>query len=670
MLSKGPGYCFLNTPSRKFYHETLQDFIRKLQWSVVYKKNFNASINRFGIKKSSKWVNKSLVNKNLDVLCKRIYNSSLQILSSNKVSAEKFDYQKDGSIHISVADKGSNWVIQSKSSYNNEALSQLNTNFYEKIERPKNKQNFRAINHLINYLYLKKFINLREKRFLLVDKNFKTRCFYLLPKIHKNVWTVPNFQPKGRPIISCLNSESHQIGIFIDFFLQPLVCNSNSYVRDTYHFISKLQNLSVSNKSILVTADITSLYTNIPVNDAIDAIKILFNRYPDSSRPDAVIVKLISIILFNNDFTFNNEFYVQKKGVAMGQRFAPSIANIYLILWEEHLKTRFKNFPNIWLRYIDDIFFVWNEPIQDLNTFLNDVNCFDPNIKITHTLSSVELTYLDITIFKSDDSLKYKIYFKDTNSHSILHTSSHHPKHIFKGVIYSQLRRWASLCSEKSDFDNACTNIFPIWIERGYTRTLLRNTKKKVLTDLNLLTTWEHSFSHCNTCNFKEYLYTCNTFSVNKISYCIIGNYSCLSTNVIYLIYCNSCDIYYVGQTINFHDRLYKHIEAIKNHCNLHVHSHFWKSCTLKSFKIFIIDSAKTVNKLKIKESNYIKKFKTRFPKGFNATENYSSSLTLALPFNKTSFKICNNIKSICTANNINIRTVYKQGKSLKQALK
>ena len=354
----------------------------------------------------------------------------------------------------------------------------------------------------------------------------------------------------------------------------------------------------------------------------------------------------------------------------MGQRFAPSIANIYLSLWEENLKNKIDNFPIHWFRYIDDIFTIWNADAKSLKEFLNKINNFDPNIKITFSFNNTNTTFLDLNIYKYDNKLRHKVHFKDTNSHSILHTSSNHPKHIFRGIVYSQIRRWASLCTTRPDFEDACSLVFPIWRQRGYTKTLLRKTKIEVLNHLNINISWEFLSKNCSNCCFNKYYHFCDTFTINKIMYSIIGNFSCFSNNIIYLIFCKSCNIYYVGQTTNFHNRLYKHIESIKNNCSFLVHKHFRHNCNLNNFRIFIIDSAKTINKLKVKESNYIKKFKTRHPLGLNMTENYASTPTLTLPFNKISHKICSNITKICSLNKINIKTVYRQEKSLKEALK
>ena len=112
--------------------------------------------------------------------------------------------------------------------------------------------------------------------------------------------------------------------------------------------------MTFNTNSILVTAD-------VPISDALSVIKKYFNLHPDPKRPNAIILKLLDIILHNNDFLFMNQFYIQTKGVAMGQRFA----NIYLANWEKELSNH-PLFPNQWHRYIDDIFFIRNQSLDEL----------------------------------------------------------------------------------------------------------------------------------------------------------------------------------------------------------------------------------------------------------------------------------------------------------------
>lgn len=76
--------------------------------------------------------------------------------------------------------------------------------------------------------------------------------------------------------------------------------------------------------------DVTSLYTNIDISEGLIAVKNIFSKYPDPRRPDLEILQLLYINLKRNDFEFNNQFYLQTKGTAMGKKFAPAYANIFM----------------------------------------------------------------------------------------------------------------------------------------------------------------------------------------------------------------------------------------------------------------------------------------------------------------------------------------------------
>ena len=250
-LFKGPNFCLPNNQSFNNYINHINEFIRKLQWNLVLKKNTLDNRNRFGLKKSERWVSDKLISKNIKHLCDKLFNSCFEILKSNFIKSSVNEKHSFNDVKFCTADKGSNWVIMSQSSYIQEGLKQLNNpEFYTNTLNLKCNNNLSAINHLISYLFSKKYINLNEKRFLLTDKNFIQRSFYLLPKIHKTEWSVPNYQPKGRPIVNCKLSETHKIAIFIDHFLQPIVQQSNSYIKDSFNFISKIKNLHVNNTDI------------------------------------------------------------------------------------------------------------------------------------------------------------------------------------------------------------------------------------------------------------------------------------------------------------------------------------------------------------------------------------------------------------------------------------
>ena len=92
--------------------------------------------------------------------------------------------------------------------------------------------------------------------------------FYLLPKIHKGTLPLP-----GRPIVSAIKSPTERISQFLDHFLQPCFPRIKSYVKDTGHFIFLLEEIgALPGPTLLATFDVTSLYTNVPLEEARRAV--------------------------------------------------------------------------------------------------------------------------------------------------------------------------------------------------------------------------------------------------------------------------------------------------------------------------------------------------------------------------------------------------------------
>ena len=66
-------------------------------------------------------------------------------------------------------------------------------------------------------------------------KDSKLGRFYFLPKIHKCPSSV-----KGRPVISNCGTITKHISEYSDHHLNPLVSQRMSYVKDTNHFLSRV----------------------------------------------------------------------------------------------------------------------------------------------------------------------------------------------------------------------------------------------------------------------------------------------------------------------------------------------------------------------------------------------------------------------------------------------
>lgn len=308
--------------------------------------------------------------------------------------------KRNSDIVIKPADKGSAIVILDRQQYLVEAYRQLeNRKHYMPIPHSLQAETQSRLISIFQSLKQKGLINHKQMLYLIGPNPPRARQFYLLPKIHKSpsTWTVPHEIPPGHPIVSDCGSESYNAAQYIDHFLNPLSQLHDSYLRDTYDFIGKIKNHKFSADSFLFTID--SLYTNTDTTLGLQAVEEIFRQHPDRARPDEEILALLEINLTRNDFHFNSQFFVQVQGTAMGKKFAPAYANIYMAHWERTLFQKLAHRPTIYYRFLDDIFGVWSQGTVKFNEFLSMANQHHPAIKLKSTTPLDTVDFLDTTVF-------------------------------------------------------------------------------------------------------------------------------------------------------------------------------------------------------------------------------------------------------------------------------
>ena len=463
------------------------------------------------------------------------------------------------------ADKGSATVIMDKQHYLTEGYRQLtNSHYYKKLNAPLFHQTSIKVAEILNKLRKAGVIVEKQLQYLLPPVNPRPRRFYMLPKIHKaaDSWTLPNKMPPGRPIVSDCNSESKNVAGFIDSFLKPPAMKHPSFIKNTYDFVNKISNLTIPDNCLLITLDVESMYTNIDHDKGLTAVSEAVGlRGPLYDG----IMQLLELSLKNNDFMFNGEWYLQTIGTSMGRDWAPHYADIYMAKFEKEALHKSPLKPHTYYRYLDDIFIVWPHGEDAFITFLESLNQHEPPIKFKASINKERINYLDTTIFKNPgnkNELLTKVFFKPTDTHQLLHKTSFHPKHTFQGIIKSQITRFFRICSNESDFDEACNILFKKLTKRNYSRRWLRSLKSKTFRALQIRqrqtdpanpthSQWgskQCGFSRCKTCKM---ICSCQniTSTVTQKTYGIIGKLDCNSSNIIYAYECLYCEKQYVGES-------------------------------------------------------------------------------------------------------------------------
>ncbi|XP_047988500.1 uncharacterized protein LOC125228095 [Leguminivora glycinivorella] len=258
---------------------------------------------------------------------------------------------------------------------------------------------------------------------------------YGLPKIHKNDWPL-------RPIVSQIDSPTYKASRFLSSLLQPLTGNTFSFVRDSTHFVQLLEGVMLQEDEVMVSFDVTSLFTNVPVAETIELIKRMAEH--DDSLTE--YMKMIEFCLTSGYFVWRGEYYLQIEGVAMGSPIAPVVANLFMENFEQRALESCPHKPRLWWRYVDDVFAVVTG--RDLDPLLAHLNAQHP--KITFTIEKEcngALPFLDVLVQRDERGLlTHKVHRKATHTDRYLQADSHHhPAHL-SSVPRALINRALRLC--------------------------------------------------------------------------------------------------------------------------------------------------------------------------------------------------------------------------------
>ena len=201
-----------------------------------------------------------------------------------------------------------------------------------------------------------------------MDPSDKTPAkFYQMFKVHKKHDT--GKAPPERPIISGSGSCTENISMFVEHHIKQLANKHPSYLQDSPDFLREIENLNktkiIEQWVILVSIDVSGLYTNIPQPEGLDAVGDALEDREDKRIPSDFIVKLVELVLKNNIFEFISELFIQTIGTAMGTQPAPSYANICMAKKiDTKIEELAKSFNNenpviFFKRFLDDIFMLF-----------------------------------------------------------------------------------------------------------------------------------------------------------------------------------------------------------------------------------------------------------------------------------------------------------------------
>ena len=237
---------------------------------------------------------------------------------------------------------------------------------------------------------------------------------YGLPKVHKT-------NCPARPILSAIGTYNYKLAKFFVPTFQPYTV-SEYVVKDSFSFVSEITAFRSSEDLVMASFDVSSLFTNVPLDETIDlCTDLAFDetdklQHRDCSLDHTQFRKLLGFAVKENHFVFNGQLFDQINGVAMGSPLGPSLANILMSQLEKrylaNCPSEFK--PVLYCRYVDDTYCLFRDR-NHINMFLEYINYQHPNINFTTEIESENsLPFLDVLVTHDGSNFSTSLYRKKT----------------------------------------------------------------------------------------------------------------------------------------------------------------------------------------------------------------------------------------------------------------
>ena len=150
-----------------------------------------------------------------------------------------------------------------------------------------------------------------------------TLSYYLMnAKVHKE--NIPL-----RPVCSMIDTPECCLAKFLDQIIKPYIPNQHMLF-STKHFIDKLQDYLITPGDRMVSFDVVSLFTNVPLDYTINLITNCIYDSASHPRFSRTVFKNMMKIATQGYFIFNDILYQQIDGVIMGSPLGPTMANFFL----------------------------------------------------------------------------------------------------------------------------------------------------------------------------------------------------------------------------------------------------------------------------------------------------------------------------------------------------
>ena len=508
-----------------------------------------------------------------------------------------------------------------KTDYSNKAKELLQDNkTYKKLDKNPTKTTITRINKRLKSL--KDEQKLDDKTYHKIRPSDATTArFYGLPKIHK-----PN--TPLRPIVSLPRSPTYELSKHLASILQSLVKTSTHSVSNAVTFLQQIKDLKIEPDETMVSFDVVSLFTSIPlstakrITDDLLTTNLSWTGKTKLSKSD--ILDLLDLCL-STEFQFEGTYYQQTSGTPMGSALSSFLAEAVM---QDLERRSIHNDGNIklWDRYVDDVLSIIKT--HHIDNLFKTINTTTDGITFTMEKETERrIACLDIELTRTDNgAIEKKVHRKNTHTDQILNYNSNHPTQHKASCLKILLNRVNTHCSTAEAKKHELSHLYKTFRKNNYPKHFINSVHKRSQRpqpsqsnnagennnpELRRITLpYINKISEITARIFEKYNLKVAHKPTNKIKSLFNKHKDQPNNedkqNAVYQIPCQDCEKVYIGETSKtIKSRITEHKNAIKRederslpakHVTENDHRFDW-------IKIKILNHAKTREAREFKEA-------------------------------------------------------------------
>ena len=405
------------------------------------------------------------------------------------------ELRNNDSIVIRRADKSAIYVILDKEDY----LTKIDNVLSDRSKfKPITRNPTEALKKKLNKIIETANAKMGDIHFKKITGEYRPGYLYGNAKTHKEGVPI-------RPIISQIPSPTYHLAKTLNALISPYIPTTHS-IRSAEDLVDILK--TNRPKGVLASLDVTSLFTNVPVERTITIILDYVYGSNDAAAPKLprkILEALLRACTLEVPFRCpSGKMYYQVDGVAMGSPLGVLFANAFMCHVENKVLRECDAEPFMYFRYVDDVF-VDVTDIHHLET-LKAALVTESGLGFTTELNvNNRLPFLDVMVSGQGGDFATDVYVKPTNLGRCMNGDGDCTDSYKRGVVRSYVRRALTHCSTWSLVDLELKRVRQMLVNNGYSNSDFDDISRDMIDRYMVTSSTAPSTTHKSSKNIDVY---------------------------------------------------------------------------------------------------------------------------------------------------------------------